>query len=58
MAVKSSITKHSQTKRQYFSALIMAVLKGLLLFQDEHEDFVDYFKLFQTKHESRFQLRL
>lgn len=33
----------------------MAVLKGLLLFQDEHEDFVDYFKLFQTKHESRFQ---
>lgn len=28
----------------------MAVLKGLLLFQDEHGDFVNYVKLFQTKH--------
>jgi hypothetical protein len=50
MGVKLSTTKHRQTKHQYFFALIIAVWKGLLLFQDEHGDFVDYFKLFQTKH--------
>lgn len=50
MAVKLSITKHRQTKHQYFFALVMVVFKGLLLFQDEHGDFVHYFKLFQTKH--------